>query len=104
MSEDKCRHGKPLSHDCGLCDLGPDPRAIRQLDTLSKSDLEALGCEDVSGPQLRARVVQLEGLSSDLALALNGILADVDSGRAALRHAVTRPARDALEIARQMLK
>jgi len=69
-SDDKCRHGKPLNADCGLCDLGPDPREMRQLNTLSKSDFKNLGCEDVSGAQLRARVFDLEGLASELALTL----------------------------------
>ncbi len=40
------------------------------LDALSKSDFRGLGCEDVSGPQLRARVFVLEGLAAELALTL----------------------------------
>ncbi|MFH1184495.1 MAG: hypothetical protein V1755_05590 [Chloroflexota bacterium] len=72
------------------------------LDHLSKHDFEGLGCEDISGPQLRARVFHLEAAVAGLALALEGILADVDSGRASLRHAVTRPAREALETAREL--
>lgn len=40
------------------------------MDTLSKKDFQDLGCEDVSGPQLRARVFQLEGLVAEMALTL----------------------------------
>ena len=41
-----------------------------KMDKLSKRDFERLGCSDVPGPQLRARVFQLEGLVAELALSL----------------------------------
>ena len=103
MTDDKCRHGKPLNHDCGLCDLGPDPREMRQLDTLSKSDFERLGCEDVSGAQLRARVFVLEGLASELALTLEEMMSDLD-GLDFVRPIVMIRAQEALESARERLK
>ena len=45
---------------------------------LSKRDFEALGCEDVSGAQLRARVFRLEGLVAEMALTLEEIDRDLD--------------------------
>jgi hypothetical protein len=46
--------------------------------TLSKRDFEALGCEDVPGPRLRARMFRMEGLVAELALTLEEIVKDQD--------------------------
>jgi hypothetical protein len=40
------------------------------MDRLSKRDFERLGCADMPGPQLRARVFLLEGLVAELELSL----------------------------------
>lgn len=76
---------------------GPQPPPP-QLDHLSKRDFEALGCEDVSGAQLRARVFHLEATVAGLALALEELLADVE--RCSVRVMVIQGAREALETAR----
>jgi hypothetical protein len=44
------------------------------IDELSKREFEALGCADVPGKQLRARVFNLEGLASEMALALQDVV------------------------------
>lgn len=44
---------------------------------LSKRDFEDLGCEDVSGPQLRGRVFLLECLVAELALTLEEVERDL---------------------------
>jgi len=49
-------------------------RGCRDNPTLSKRDFENLGCEDVPGPRLRARVFLLEGLVAELALTLEDAL------------------------------
>ncbi len=69
------------------------------LDALSKSDFTDLGCEDVSGPQLRARVFVLEGLAAELALTLEALVKDITE-RAAVRIVNVQAAVDALESAR----
>ena len=38
------------------------------MDKLSKRDFERLGCSDVPGPQLRARVFLLEGLGGKISV------------------------------------
>lgn len=54
-------------------------------DSLSKKDFRALGCEDISGPQLRARVFHLEALVCELGATLEEMLKDLD------RHGHVRP-------------
>lgn len=71
-------------------------------DALSKRDFKDLGCEDVSGPQLRARVFILEATVAGLALALEEMLSDLDRQGFA-RPIVMDGAREALETARERM-
>uniref|UniRef100_A0A6H1Z7W3 Uncharacterized protein n=1 Tax=viral metagenome TaxID=1070528 RepID=A0A6H1Z7W3_9ZZZZ len=79
-----------------------NPDSSPRLDTLSKSDFERLGCEDVSSPQLRARVFLLEGLASELALTLKEMMSDLD-GLDFVRPIVMIRAQEVLESARERL-
>ena len=74
-----------------------------RLNALSKRDFTALGCEDVSGAQLRARVFDLEGLASELALTLQEMVSDL-AGLDFVRPIVMDRAREVLESARERLK
>ena len=125
MSDDcgkKCDHESPCiladghepsdrhetAHGCVFFDSranqpGKPDSSPPRLDTLSKSDFERLGCEDISGPQLRARVFDLEALASELALTLEEMMSDLD-GLDFVRPIVMIRAQEALESARERLK
>jgi len=73
------------------------------MDEMSKRDFEALGCEDVPGPQLRARVFKLEGLVGELALSLGEVVdrfAPTNDGLSDSEVAVVRRARENLVMVR----
>jgi hypothetical protein len=77
-----------------------------ELDELSKKDFEALGCEDVPAKKLRARVFNLEGLGSDLALSLRDMLdrfSPNDDGLSDAEIACAKRAREALRSAKVVL-
>ena len=76
---------------------------MSDLETLSKRDFERLGCEDVSGAQLRARVFLLEGLAAELALTLKEMMSDLD-GLDFVRPIVMIRAQEVLESAKERLK
>jgi len=73
------------------------------MDELSKRDFEALGCEDVPGPMLRARVFKLEGLVGELALSLGEMVdrfAPTNDGLSDSEMAAARRARENLATVR----
>jgi hypothetical protein len=77
-----------------------------ELDELSKKDFEALGCEDVPAKKLRARVFNLEGLGSELALSLRDMLdrfSPNDDGLSDAEIACAKRAREALRSAKVVL-
>lgn len=77
-----------------------------ELDTLSKTDFEALGCADVPAKKLRARVFNLEGLGSELALSLQEMLdrfSPDDDGLSEAEMECAKRAREALRLAKVVL-
>jgi len=76
------------------------------LEELSKKEFEALGCADVPAKKLRARVFNLEGLGSDLALSLEDMLnrfSPNDDGLSDAEIACAKRAREALRSAKVLL-
>ena len=47
------------------------------ISTLSKTDFERLGCEDLPGPALRRKVFGLQGLVGQVAFVLQQVLDDL---------------------------
>jgi len=79
---------------------------IREISELSKGDFEALGCEDVPARKLRARVFNLEGLCSELALTLRDMVdrfSPSDEGLSEAEIACSKRAKEALQLARIVL-
>jgi hypothetical protein len=77
-----------------------------ELEELSKKDFEALGCEDVPAKKLRARVFNLEGLGSELALSLRDMLdrfSPNDDGLSDAEIACAKRAREAIRSAKVVL-
>jgi hypothetical protein len=79
---------------------------VREISELSKGDFEALGCEDVPAKKLRARVFNLEGLGSELALALRDMVdrfSPSDEGLSDAEIACSKRAKEALQLAHNVL-
>ena len=75
-----------------------------KMDKLSKREFERLGCADVPGPQLRARVFLLEGLVAELALSLREMVdrfSPGDCGFSAGEKTVSDRAREVLATVRE---
>lgn len=67
------------------------------MNTLSKRDAEALGVADMAGPQLRMRVLQVEGLMAELALVVEELLSVTDAGKSERVMMIAHRAQEALE-------
>jgi hypothetical protein len=77
-----------------------------ELEELSKKDFVSLGCEDVPAKKLRARVFNLEGLGSELALSLRDMLdrfSPNDDGLSDAEIACAKRAREAIRSAKVVL-
>lgn len=77
-----------------------------EIEELSKTDFEALGCADVPAKKLRARVFNLEGLGSELALSLRDMLdrfSPNDDGLSDAEMVCAKRAREALRSAKVVL-